>query len=288
MRKAYDQPVYEDDDEVELPCRYLTNWSCSTGSFPVDVKDTTFKKGTVFTGTLQPRGKADGTDGIVIEIRPLGFTFNDTLENRGYWLTTDHAYYRLFEPEDESKHLAARAVLTCLSNIVNNVFCDELPGYNEKSAKYFANRSIRYMAEEKKYVDLPLAEAVGYSTIELLEDCHPGLRRNCNLFQSLKRMETTATEAAKKDPEWLLARCIKVEKRLPQTPWGRPRELDVKALDEDSSDDEDGKVAAKPSKKRRRSSSTKKASPAKRAKAVPPPQDEVAEEKGWTSMCIIS
>jgi site-specific DNA-cytosine methylase len=247
--------VYEDDAQYELPFRFLDQW---TGNLDIDRDDMNFEPGTVFTGTLlvPPLAKQDETttssgllQNIEIQLQPSCFCIDRSPTFRGYWLVTDYAYYWLHQPavaetaaddDDDIKNiqlLQARAVLTCLSNILHYMFCDNNENNdNDKASQQYAKQSIAQVASMVPQFNLPLAQLVGGSVAQHLIQAHPALTPRCALVKSLQKCNRVGSAAAaapiknKKKLRQLLALCERVEARLPQTPWGQPCPLATEIL----------------------------------------------------------
>ena len=319
LGEAYDQPQQqaEDDDDDDgifeddysKPFRFLTQWTC-TEELPLDME---FSPGTVVRGWLmpaaeagQPKGDEDATQPqqpstgasttttttstggmIPIELQPQSYCLDRSPTYRGYWLVTEAALYWLHAPaaaDDDRRHVMARAVLTCLSDLLYHVFPVNA---SNKAAKRRARSSLAAVRAQVPGVDWELVEAVGDAVAPHLVEAHPALKARCAFVQSLQQ----CSSGSNRDAEWLRARCRAVEARLPQTAWGQPRALPLAAVaaaqeDDESEEDamsveeqqEEPEEASTQKKKSKRSSSRAATGRAKRAKA-PPPSDSSEEEE---------
>jgi hypothetical protein len=283
--------VYADDDDYELPFRFLDQWELrdAASATIVDLPSPeTSLEGWTLRGRCVPKLLRDGDDDdpkMVVQQENLGWVKLTRLDYycvdrsrryRGYWIVTEKAYYWLQQPQSSSHTILSRAALASLSEIID---LEE----NEQDANLLAKKSIHDLP-----IHLDLLRFVKDRVVPHLINAKPKWTERSKLIRSILQLENSQTNTM--TDTHVIQICETIERNLQQTSWGKP--LHLVSTSESSTTEEEKKTedeimmmdketvtktVKKSSRKPSPSNSSKKAKKETK-KSVPEPVDDISDD----------
>jgi hypothetical protein len=227
--------AYPDDDDFDLPFRFLDQWELreSTSILAVDLPSPeTSLVGWTLRGrcvsTLprddnDPQGTVQPEDGGWVDLTRLEYYCVDRSRRyRGYWIVTEKAYYWLQQPKSWSHTIRSRAALASLSEIITLK-------KNEKDANRLAKKSIHDLP-----IHLDLLRFAKDRVLPHLVKAKPKWTERCKLIRSIQELDNSQSAIIMADTH-VKQICETIERNLQQTSWGQPLQMIIVSTSDDES-----------------------------------------------------